>query len=272
MRLLARLAAALTMMAAEGAPVPAAAASEVVITTVFDNELADSRLAARWGFAAVVATPNATVLFDTGSDGATLLANMRKLRLDPRGIQTVVISHSHNDHVGGLAGFLGANPDVRVLTPPRFPERLRRAIAAAGARYRDVSGPGPVAPGIHTTGPLGAASREEQALVVETRDGVVVITGCAHPGIVTVVRTVRATYPHTDIVLVMGGFHLVSAAPGEVDAVVGALRTLGVRRVAPSHCTGDAARRRFEDAYGPDYIAGGAGRVLRFEAARDSRP
>ncbi|MCZ7658115.1 MAG: hypothetical protein M5U07_09765 [Xanthobacteraceae bacterium] len=59
---------------------------------------------------------------------------------------------------------------------------------------------------------------------------------------------------------------------GEVDAVVGSFRALGVRRVAPSHCTGDAARRRFEDAYGPDYIAGGAGRVLRFEAARDSRP
>jgi 7,8-dihydropterin-6-yl-methyl-4-(beta-D-ribofuranosyl)aminobenzene 5'-phosphate synthase len=115
-------------------------------------------------------------------------------------------------------------------------------IEAAGAGHQDVSTPTHIAPGIHTTGLLGA-SLQEQAVVVETEEGLIVITGCAHPGIVAIVQKA-------------------------IGKIVQSLRKLGVRRVAPSHCTGDPARRQFKEAYGADYVEGGAGMILKFAAAK----
>lgn len=238
----------------------------ISITTVFDNYAVDAAVATRWGFATAITTPSTTVLFDTGSDGETLLSNMKALDVDPRSIDAVVISHLHADHVGGLAALLRVNAGVLVYLPARSPDALHRMIVAAGARYRDLTGPATVAPAIRTTGPLGAGIRE-QALVVSTAEGLVVMTGCAHPGIVHVVQKAHEMSPEQAIALVMGGFHLGSAARGDVDQIIRAFRRLGVRRVAPSHCTGDLARDRFNDAYGPDYVPAGAGMRLRFAAA-----
>lgn len=236
---------------------------DIVITTVFDNYGIDRRLSTRWGFAAVISTPTSAVLFDTGDDGATLLANMKTLGIDPRGITSVVISHIHADHMGGLGDFLQANAQVQVFIPQSFPDHVRRAIDAAGAVYQDVGGPIRIAPGIRTTGPLGT-SPQEQALVIETSKGLVVITGCAHPGIVSILRKAKAMTPNANIALVMGGFHLLSATSGEIDKIVRSFRELGVRRVAPSHCTGDLARSRFKKAFGPNYVESGLGLRLTF--------
>ena len=250
---------------------PSANPHEISVTTVFDNYAVDPRLATRWGFAAVVSTPTATVLFDTGSDGTTLLSNMAKLGLDPVKIDKVVISHSHDDHLGGLRDFLRANARVLVLIPRSFPDHVRRMIDAAGARRRDVLEPTGIAPGVRTTGPLGT-SLQEQALVVETAKGLVIVTGCAHPGIISIVEKARTMSPKADIALVMGGFHLLSASPAQVDQIVRAFRQLGVQRVAPSHCTGEVARRRFREAYGPNYVEGGVGMILKFEALHVPTP
>ncbi len=241
--------------------------SQISITTVFDNYAVDTTLATRWGFAAVIATASSTVLFDTGSDGAVLISNMEKLNLDPGTIRSVVISHLHNDHVGGLTAFLRVNANVLVYLPGRSPGPLHHMIDDAGARHRDVVEPTAIEPAIRTTGPLGV-SIHEQALVVSTAQGLVVITGCAHPGIVHVVRKAHEMSPDEDIAVVMGGFHLVSASPSDVDEIIRAFRKLGVRGVAPSHCTGDLAREQLREAYGPDFIPAGAGMVLKFSAAR----
>lgn len=233
-------------------------ARQVHIYTVFDNYRVDPELETGWGFASVVTTAKATILFDTGANGAVLLANMRKMRLDPQAVKAIIISHAHGDHLGGLEGFLAENSDVTVHIPASFPDSVRHMIRASGAEYTNVTGTGGIVLGVYTTGPLGNGI-DEQALVVDTSEGLVVITGCAHPGIVRIVEAAQEQHPNRPIALVMGGFHLLSAGKSEVRRIVQALRHLGVKRVAPSHCTGDAARRQFQEVYGENYIAGGAG-------------
>jgi len=235
----------------------------VSILTVFDNYAVDPRLATMWGHASVVVTPSSVVLFDTGSDGGVLLENLRKMEIAPGDVDAVVISHVHGDHLGGLAGFLARNKDVVVYIPSSFPNSVKDAIRAASARYQDVEEPMEIVEGVHTTGPMGTRL-VEQALIVETGEGLAVMTGCAHPGIVSIVGEAERLFPHTPLALVMGGFHLVSASDAEIDRIVQSFRRLGVRKVAPSHCTGDRARARFQAEYGEDYIAGGAGNSMIF--------
>ncbi len=100
--------------------------------------------------------------------------------------------------------------------------------------------------GTHTTGELGSPIRE-QALAPKTPRGLVVITGCAHPGIATLVRQAK-TELGDDVHLALGGFHLGGASAAQIAATIAELQELGVQRIAPSHCTGDAARRAFAEA------------------------
>lgn len=237
--------------------------AKVSVATVFDNYVVDTRLAGMWGHASVVAVPTSRVLFDTGSDGAVLLDNLRSMEIAPRDVDAVVISHAHGDHLGGLRGFLAENNDVVVYIPASFPSSVKDAIRDAGARYLDVDGPMEIVEGIWTTGPMDAGL-PEQALMVDSGEGLIVMTGCAHPGIVKAVTEAKRLFPDRPIALVMGGFHLVSATDAEIDRIIGAFRRLSVRKVAPSHCTGDRARARFQAEYGDDYIAGGAGRRMDF--------
>jgi len=85
------------------------------VTFIYDNETAREDLIADWGFSCLVEEENTpTILFDTGTDGSILLSNMRKLNIDPLGIEEVFISHGHFDHIGGLSDFLRMNSNVKV--------------------------------------------------------------------------------------------------------------------------------------------------------------
>ncbi|MBN2006148.1 MAG: MBL fold metallo-hydrolase [Anaerolineae bacterium] len=228
----------------------------MTITVIYDNVTYDTRLKNDWGFACLVEGPNSTLLFDTGGKSDILLENMHTLGFDPRDVDTVFLSHFHADHTGGLAGFLAENPNVTVIMPQSFPESLKASVRQAGAEPVEVSGPATVNAWARSTGELGGQIRE-QALVIESEQGLVVITGCAHPGIVTMVRQAQ---PSGDAIhLVMGGFHLRDANATQIAGTIAGLQALGVEQIAPSHCTGDAAIRAFADAFGPAYRAGGAG-------------
>ena len=247
--------------AVKGEPLPAPGRRDVSIVTVFDNYAVNPQLATRWGFAAVVVTPSAEILFDTGSDGRTLLSNMEKMNIRPADIHSIVISHVHMDHLGGLKEFLKVNSNVEVYIPASFPDAVRHSITASGARYRDISSPLQIDEGVFTTGEMGT-SPIEQSLVVNTSQGLVVATGCAHPGIVRIVKRAREVVPNRPVALVMGGFHLGGASDEQLHGLIQDFRRLGVRRVAPSHCSGDRARALFEAEFKDDYVAGGAGAVF----------
>ena len=231
----------------------------ITLTIVYDNNAHNAQLRTEWGFACLVETGQNTVLFDTGGDGTIVLDNMVKLDIDPQAIEAIVLSHAHGDHTGGLHALLdaGATPVVYVLDSLSlsFKNEVR-----AYTELVEVKASLEIAPGIHTTGRVGMRI-PEQALVIETTDGPIVLTGCAHPGVVEMVRRARQVVDR-DPALVMGGFHLGQASTDQVQTIIDELRQLGVRQVAPCHCTGDRARRLFADAFGTDCILAGVGQIV----------
>jgi 7,8-dihydropterin-6-yl-methyl-4-(beta-D-ribofuranosyl)aminobenzene 5'-phosphate synthase len=146
-----------------------------------------------------------------------------------------------------------------VYVPRSFPRRFKADVCALTSLV-EVYGPMEMRPGVHTTGEMGRGI-VEQGLAIETGDGLAVVTGCAHPGIVAMVQRAREV-AGGDIALVMGGFHLGGARRGRIEHVIADLRRLGVRRVGPCHCTGDQAIRMFEEAFGADFVPVGVGQVV----------
>jgi 7,8-dihydropterin-6-yl-methyl-4-(beta-D-ribofuranosyl)aminobenzene 5'-phosphate synthase len=239
---------------------PRVTGSPLRITVVYNNVPHSPGLATAWGFAAVIETGAHTLLFDTGGDGPTLLGNLRQLNVDPASIDAIVLSHIHGDHTGGLDDFLARRPGVTVYVPRSFPTVFCSGVERRGARVEKVGAARRLFANVHSTGEMGGAIRE-QALIIDTPTGLVVMTGCAHPGIVEVASAARA-YLGKDIDLLMGGFHLLGRGPDANRATIEALRRLGVRKVAPSHCTGDEAIGMFRAAWGDNFLAGGCGAVI----------
>ncbi|MBN2549015.1 MAG: MBL fold metallo-hydrolase [Anaerolineales bacterium] len=232
------------------------------ITVIYDNNPYDKRLKTAWGFSALVEYGGEKILFDTGGDGATLLENMRILMIDPTHIDRVVLSHAHGDHTGGLSGLLdyGARPVVYLL--PSFPETFKTQ-AASKTEVIEVMPGQPITEHMFTTGAMGR-NIPEQALVIQTDQGLVVITGCAHPGIVEIVQQARDLFAGR-VHLVLGGFHLRDKSTAEIKAILRDFRQLEVELAAPCHCTGEQAIAMFAAEYKENFIQVGVGRVIRFD-------
>jgi 7,8-dihydropterin-6-yl-methyl-4-(beta-D-ribofuranosyl)aminobenzene 5'-phosphate synthase len=231
----------------------------VRITVLYDNVQHDPRCATAWGYAALIERGEHIYLFDTGGDGPTLLGNMRELGVHLERIEAVVLSHAHADHTGGFMDLLqaGINPPVYLL--PSFPEELKRQVAQT-TEVIEVTPGQAVGAGVYVTGEV-RGTVPEQAVIVASDSGLVVLTGCAHPGVVTLVARAKDLFTEP-VHLVMGGFHLRGKSSEEVRSIITQLQGLQVARVAPSHCTGDAARAAFRIQYGEGFIESGVGKVV----------
>jgi 7,8-dihydropterin-6-yl-methyl-4-(beta-D-ribofuranosyl)aminobenzene 5'-phosphate synthase len=173
------------------------------LTIVYDNQ-ADVSLKSGWGFSCLIESEE-KILFDTGDSGKKLIYNMKQLNVEPESINKVVISHNHWDHIGGLKEFLKVNNKAQVFHPKSFSKQTK------------------ISPGVYSTGALGT-SIKEQSLVVSTKKANLIITGCAHPGLETIIEKARRLGVIFGIV---GGFHEFSKLE-ELD---------GIEIIAPCHCT-----------------------------------
>jgi len=235
--------------------------NDLTITVVYDNNPYKQGLETAWGFACLITGAEKTILFDTGGDGQILLNNMEKLAVEANSVELVVLSHIHGDHTGGLGSFLEKKPGVTIYLPKSFPIKFKQSMKGYGAKVIEVEQPLEICENVYSTGQLGILIKE-QSLIVRTNKGLVVITGCAHPGIVKIVNTVK-NLVKDDILLVMGGFHLEWATKGKVEKIISAFKKSNVRYVGPCHCTGDKARALFEKHFGKNYVKSGAGKVIR---------
>ncbi len=241
---------------------PPSVLGDLKLTILYDNTATDSQLKSAWGFAALVEYGGHSLLFDTGGDGSILLDNMRQLNVDPRSIEAVILSHAHDDHIGGLQALLDTGARPTVYAPSTFGDNFKQQVRNQ-TKLVEVTDALEILPGVYTTRPLGAIV--EQALVVETRDGIVVITGCAHPGVAEMVRQAQAV-AGGKIALLAGGFHLYEIRKGNLPPIIAEVRQLGVEEVMPAHCTGDEAISLFRTEYGEKYVEGGVGRTMTFSA------
>ncbi len=235
----------------------------LTIRIVYDNNPYDPDLTPEWGFSCFIKGKEKTILFDTGGNGKTLLSNMKKMKIDPQEVDLIVLSHIHGDHTGGLQEFLEKNSQVKVCLPRSFPSGFKKDIKKAGAKYVEVEKSLEICKDVFSTGEMGSVIKE-QSLIIKTEKGLVVITGCAHPGIVEIVKKTKELLGE-DIYLVMGGFHLLNTSKKDIEMIVSEFQKIGVQKVSPCHCSGKLCQQIFEDKYKQDYIKLGVGAKLEVE-------
>ncbi len=233
-----------------------------VLTVLYDNYPFQDGCVADWGFSALIDGLEKTILFDTGTKEDIFLKNVGELKIDLEKVDLIVISHDHGDHTGGLPAFLRKKPGIPVYVPGGANAAFQADVKEKGGFVIPAKEPLTFFPGVLSTGDLGEAIHE-QALVLNTPKGLIVVTGCAHPGIIRILEK-AVEVGGKDIWMVLGGFHLVQTAPAEVGKIIARFKELGVRRVGATHCTGDAAIGMFREAFGPDFVEMGVGRRIEF--------
>ena len=236
----------------------------VTITVLYDNYQMKKGLEADWGFACLIETGKIRLLFDTGDKGDILLSNMTKLNIDPESIDFVFLSHFHHDHTGGLSVFLKKNSKAIIYYPQSFPAQLLDEMKSFGAKSVPVSSFQELQTNIFSLGELDGGI-PEQSLAIRTSKGIVVVTGCAHPGIINILEKAKDFFTNEKIYFAIGGFHLFRETEDKIKDTINKMLNMGIISVSPSHCSGDIARKLFKEAYRNNYIETGTGKNIRIE-------
>ncbi len=273
------------------------------VTVLVEDTTGGHELRAEHGLALWIEFGTRKILFDTGQSDM-LLHNAQVLGVDLSQVEAIVLSHGHYDHVGGLEKLLEIAPAVPVyLHPqalqPKFAgsERNSREIgiqpkmaALLERRLRDgrgtyTEGPTEIFPGAWVTGQIPRRSTfedtggpffanrnatrpdallDDQALVLKTGAGLVVVLGCAHAGVVNTLDYVAELFPGQAVQTVLGGMHLIRASQARIAHTIQAIRRLDVQRIVPGHCTGREAVRELLRAFAQSCLTCTTGTELTF--------
>src|SRR5258708_21152035 len=201
------------------------------------------------------------------------------MNVDLSGVQEVILTHNHDDHVGGLLtlrrAMMKKNPaalSVVHVAKGIFYSRpsaqgesnamiaIRREYEATGGRFVEYSGGADIFPGAWLTGPVlrkypernwsvsGKVQTpdglvednipEDQSLVLDTTQGLVVVTGCGHAGIVNILTAAATKFPGRNVDAVIGGLHLFPASERRVNLEGGGLRQFKNPNPVGAQCTG----------------------------------
>ncbi len=248
----------------------------IQLTILVENTVQGRDLLGEHGWSVHVHSGTGSFLFDTGQSGV-LRHNAEVLGIDLSQLQAVALSHGHFDHVGGLPAVWQAAPRAQLYLHPaaqkahytRNPDGSTRTVGMTGpvrdalreraAFVNFAKGPVEFQPGFYLTGAIPREAEfedvggpfvldeagtqpdpitDDQALFFDTRDGVVVVLGCGHSGVINTLRLIRRLTGNRPLHAVLGGMHLLAASPERLARTFEGLRQLGVQRFGPAHCTG----------------------------------
>lgn len=236
--------------------------SPVTVTVIYDNYAHTEGMKPDWGYSVIIEGLEKTVLFDTGTKPAIFSSNFQKTGIDAGSIDLLAFSHEHLDHVGGLSAFAEMMTGIPAIIPHSFTPPVVSSIVNAGYTPLLVRDAAMICNHLYTSGEFDFGIAE-QCLVLDTRAGLVVMTGCAHPGIVRMLREIKQTFSK-DIVAVFGGFHLIDKSQSETEEIIAGLKSLGIIRCGATHCTGEKQIKMFREAFGDNYFELGAGNRIIF--------
>jgi 7,8-dihydropterin-6-yl-methyl-4-(beta-D-ribofuranosyl)aminobenzene 5'-phosphate synthase len=277
----------------------------ITLSILVENTARGLGILGEHGLAWWIDTGAHRVLFDTGQ-GLALMHNAARLGVDLGRADAIVLSHGHFDHVGGLEAALAAAPQAPLFLHPRAVEaKFSGSDPKAGARRISIpfvetesfrrgnrrvvvtAEPCEVAPGVWTTGEIPRTNDSEdtggpffldaaltqpdpllddQALYLPTPQGVIVILGCAHAGVVNTLHHVAQLTGGAPVRALFGGLHLENASPQRMEETVSALRAIQPKQMGFCHCTGLAAIRRLWNEFPDSCRQAHAGLRLKFEA------
>ncbi len=236
------------------------AKTDVTLTILYDNYNYYESFKNSWGFSCLIEIGESTILFDTGGKDGNLLHNFKAAGKDPAEVDLVVLSHNHWDHTGGLPEFLDSKTGIDVFMPASFPEKFKKEVLSKGAYPVEIKDSQKITEQVWTSGEMGKEIIE-QSLIIETGKGLIILTGCAHPGIEKIVE--KSIAENGDkVLLVMGGFHLMRTGTNAVESIAEEFRNLDISYAAPTHCSGDGTIRVFKETFGDHYIKVGTGKVI----------
>jgi 7,8-dihydropterin-6-yl-methyl-4-(beta-D-ribofuranosyl)aminobenzene 5'-phosphate synthase len=274
------------------------------LTTLSENTAGSARVGAEWGWSILIEAGERSILLDTGG-GEVAFHNACALGVDMRSVDTIVLSHGHYDHAGGLSAILPmldrpvpviAHPDVWNLKYGRnkskntyrfsgVPFRCEY-LESLGARFELSADPQRITADIVTSGeePLTTEFEhipdtmckrvdgeyvpdmlaDDLSLFVRTDLGLVIVLGCAHRGVINIIRHAQRLMETDDVYMVVGGTHLMAASDERLDKTIEALRDIDVTWLGVSHCTGAVASAKLAAAFPGRFFSNSAGNVIEF--------
>lgn len=247
---------------------------------------------AQHGLSVFLETDQGNYLIDTGPDG-NIINNARVLKLDLNSIKGIILSHHHYDHTGGLLDVLLARGDVDVYAHPELfkhsfklqkegKERYigipfrQELLENKGARFIFSRNWQEIAPDIFLTGEVprmtsyekGDKSQvikgekgfiqdqilDDQAVVCKTEQGLFIILGCSHSGMINILNYAIKMTGEERIHTVIGGTHLGLLPPEIMEKSIEDLHKFSIQRLGVSHCTGLKASARLSREFGDKFF------------------